>query len=394
MTEMRISILFIFLLAGIQFSLAQNLIADSSFEYNKAIPLEYSAIDYSTSWNSPTRGTTDLFCKCDKKQEKLSRVNVPKNSMGVQEANSGKCYAGVFAVSHGYYREYLQTSLTSSLQKNKEYVLTMYVSLSDYSPLAIDKIGVCFLNNKVKFEHSEEITELRPTYIPIEDEVGMDVEEWHEISVHYKAKGGENTLIIGSFAIKRLWKTGNTVPPEISSPIYKRIQRDAYYYFDDISIHEFIPEKIDTAQGPENPYFANMKADSVETEVVLPDTISPISSGEVLVFNKLLFQTGEALLSPVSYPELNIVAAYLKADKKMTIEIYGHTDNAGDENKNKELSYNRAKAVADYLIKKGVKAPNIIYEGFGSSKPIETNETEAGRKSNRRVEFILKKQNN
>jgi OmpA-OmpF porin, OOP family len=388
---MKILQLIIFFLACFHISKAQNLVADSSFEYNNAIPIEYSAIGFSTSWSSPTRGTTDLFCKCgDKKKEKLSRVNVPNNSMGVQEANSGKCYAGIFAVSHGYYREYLQTQLTSSLKKNKEYVLTMYVSLSDYSPLAIDKLGVCFTNEKVKFEHSEEITELRPVYIPIEDEVGLDTEEWHEISVHYKAKGGENTLVIGSFGIKRLWKTGNTVPPQISSPIYKRVQRDAYYYFDDISIHEFIPEKIDTVI-PKNPYFDNMKADSVETEVVLPDTIQPIVSGEVLIFNKLLFQTGQAVLSPLSYPELNIVAMYLKGDKNMRIEIYGHTDNLGDEAKNKELSKDRAKAVADYLIIKGVKPENVSYEGFGSEKPVESNETEAGRKSNRRVEFILKK---
>jgi OOP family OmpA-OmpF porin len=387
---MKLLKLLFFFFACSQTSTAQNLVADSSFEYNKAIPIEYSAIDYSTSWSSPTRGTTDLFCKCNKKQEKLSRVNVPNNSMGVQEANSGKCYAGVFAVSHGYYREYLQSQLTSPLKKNKEYILTMYVSLSDYSPLAIDKLGVCFLNEKVKFEHSEEITELRPVYIPIEDEVGLDTEEWHEISVHYKAKGGENTLVIGSFGIKRLWKTGNTVPPQISSPIYKRIQRDAYYYFDDISIHEFIPEKIDTVI-PKNPYFDNMKVDSVESEVVLPDTIQPISQGEVLVFNKLLFQTGQAVLSPLSYPELNIVAMYLKADKKTRIEIYGHTDNQGDEIKNKALSKDRAKAVADYLIIKGVKPENVMYEGFGSEKPVDSNETESGRKSNRRVEFILKK---
>lgn len=387
---MKLLKLLFFFFACSHTSTAQNLVADSSFEYNKAIPIEYSAIDYSTSWSSPTRGTTDLFCKCNKKQEKLSRVNVPNNSMGVQEANSGKCYAGVFAVSHGYYREYLQTQLTSPLKKNKEYILTMYVSLSDYSPLAIDKLGVCFINEKVKFEHSEEITELRPVYIPIEDEVGLDTEEWHEISVHYKAKGGENTLVIGSFGIKRLWKTGNTVPPQISSPIYKRIQRDAYYYFDDISIHEFIPEKIDTVI-PKNPYFDNMKVDSVESEVVLPDTIQPISQGEVLVFNKLLFQTGQAVLSPLSYPELNIVAMYLKADKKTRIEIYGHTDNQGDEIKNKALSKDRAKAVADYLIIKGVKPENVMYEGFGSEKPVDSNETESGRKSNRRVEFILKK---
>ncbi len=387
---MRIFILFIslFLVSWVN---AQNLVADSSFEYNKFIPVDYSSIGASTSWSSPSRGTTDLFCKCGKKQKKLSHVDVPNNAMGVQEANSGKCYAGVFAVSHGYYREYLQTSLNAPLKRGKEYVLTMYVSLSDYSPLAVDKIGVCFLNGNVKYEHSEEITDLRPLYIPLEEEVGMETNEWHELTLHYKARGGENTLLIGSFNIKRLWKTGNTVPPEISSPIYKKFQRDAYYYFDDVSIHEYIPEKIDTSEAPENPYFTNMKPDSVETEIVLPDTINTITPNEVLVFNKVLFQSGASILAPTSYPELNIVSAYLKADQKLRIEIYGHTDNIGDEQKNKELSYNRAKAVADYLILKGVKSTNVRYEGFGSLKPIESNDTEEGRKANRRVEFILKK---
>ena len=388
---MKILKLFIFFVSYFQFLQAQNLVPDSSFEANKFIPVGYSALDASASWSSPSRGTTDLFCKCNKKQGKISRVNVPKNSMGIQEALTGKCYAGLFACSHGYYREYLQTALDAPLEKNKEYELTMYISLSDYSPLAVDQIGVCFVTGKVKYEYSGVITDLRPTYINLEEEVGMDVNDWHELKLLYKAKGGENTLIIGSFEIKRLWKTGNTVPEGLSSPIYKRFQRDAYYYFDNISLHEFKPEIIDTTEAPENPYFTNMKKDSIETEVVLPDTINTPSTGEVLTFNKVLFQTGASVLSPVSYPELNIVTAYLKADQKLKIEIYGHTDNAGDETKNKELSYNRAKAVADYLIYKGVKPGNVSYQGFGSLKPIEPNDTEVGRKSNRRVEFILKK---
>jgi hypothetical protein len=53
--------------------------------------------------------------------------------MGIQEARSGKCYAGIFAFSHGYYREYLQTTLSTPLESNKEYILSMYIILSDYS---------------------------------------------------------------------------------------------------------------------------------------------------------------------------------------------------------------------------------------------------------------------
>lgn len=368
-----------------------NLVPDSSFEFNKSIPLDYSGLGLSATWSSPTRATPDLFCKCNKKQKKLSRVNVPENAMGNQEAKSGNCYAGVFACSHGYYREYLQTELSTSLRADKLYELTMYISLSDYSPLAIDKFGICFLNKKLSQAHSDVITELRPIYVNIEEEIGMETNEWHKISFIYKAKGGENTLLIGSFGIKRLWKTGNTVPYEISSPIYKKGARDAYYYFDDISVYEFIPEIIDTNETYINPYFANMEPEMSTTEIIEPDTINHLPSEVMTVFKNVLFETGASTLLPSSFTELDILAAYLKADKKLIAEIYGHTDSQGNEQKNIELSYNRAKAVADYLTRKGVNAGNLIYKGLGSSIPISDNDTEEGRKRNRRVEFILRK---
>ncbi|MDO8998580.1 MAG: OmpA family protein [Bacteroidota bacterium] len=369
----------------------QNLIADSSFEKNKFIPIDYSAISASTSWSSPSRGTTDLFCKCnDKKLKKLSMVNVPQNSMGNQEARTGNCYAGIFACSHGFYREYLQTTLAQPLERNKEYIFSMYISLSDYSRLAIDKIGVCFLNKAVKYEHSNVITDLRPLYINLEEEVGMDINEWHQLTLLYKAKGGENNLLIGSFGIKRLWHTGNTVPKEISSPINKNIERDAYYYIDDVSIFEYKPEIIDTAEVF-NPYFAQQEQEVPETEIVEPDEIQKLPSDVVMAFKNVLFQSGEAILSPQSFPELNIIAAYMRVDPKMYIEIYGHTDNAGDEAKNLELSIKRAAAVGNYLIAKGVISSNVNSDGYGSKRPVESNETAEGRKQNRRVEFILKK---
>ncbi len=366
-----------------------NLIADSSFEVNKFIPIEYSSIGANTSWNSPSRATTDLFCKCDKKFSKISVVNVPNNAMGIQEPRSGKCYAGIFAVSHGFYREYLQTSLTAPLDANKEYILNFYISLSDYSRLAVDKIGVCFLNKNVKYEHSDAITNLKPIYINLEEEVGMDVNNWHQISLVYKANGGENTLLIGGFGIKRLWKTGNTVPQGISSPINKSIERDAYYYFDDISIYEY--KRIIEDTIPFEYINPDAEIEVPDTERVEPVTIDKVPNDIVIAFKNVLFQSGEAILSPLSYPELNVIAFYMKADPNLFIEIYGHTDNLGDEEKNKDLSLKRAMAVGKYLVAKGVNVNNVASFGYGSSQPLESNQSEEGRKVNRRVEFILKK---
>jgi hypothetical protein len=73
-------------------------------------------------------------------------VNVPQNPMGYQEAHTGTCYAGIFAYSHGAYREYMQTRLSEPLEKNKTYLFSMYISLADYSRAAIEQLGVCFLS--------------------------------------------------------------------------------------------------------------------------------------------------------------------------------------------------------------------------------------------------------
>ena len=71
----------------------------------------------------------------------------------------------------------------------------------------------------------------------------------------------------------------------------------------------------------------------------------------------------------------------------MKIEISGHTDSYGSDTYNKTLSHQRAKAVYDRLIQNGIKADRLTFMGFGEEKPIDTNETDAGRQMNRRTEF-------
>lgn len=370
-----------------------NHIPDSSFENNKFIPLDYSSLDANYYWLSPSRATTDLFCTCRKKDKKKSRVNVPKNSMGIQEARSGKCYAGFFAFSHNYYREYLQTPLSQPLQAGKEYELTFYISLADYSRLAVDRLGVCFLNQTKKYEHSEVITELKPQYVSIEDAVGLDVNDWNQITLRYKAKGGEAFLLIGTFALKRVWQTGSIVPPLLSTPINKKIERDAYYYIDDVSVYEYKTEPEDPLIMNEMPDLQDETDSTDKPEVVFvePQTIEKLPTETMLTFKNLLFKSGQAEIAPSSYSELNVIATYMKADPNLRIEIYGHTDNSGAEDKNIELSFKRAEAVGKHLTAKGIKTENITSKGLGSSKPVDTNDTPEGRKRNRRVEFIMMK---
>ncbi|WP_338767209.1 OmpA family protein [Bernardetia sp. ABR2-2B] len=74
-------------------------------------------------------------------------------------------------------------------------------------------------------------------------------------------------------------------------------------------------------------------------------------------------------------------------DTRLTIQ--GHTDNKGDDNYNRQLSAKRADAVRDYLIANGVKGGRLSTTAYGESAPVATNETEAGRAQNRRVEVVI-----
>jgi outer membrane protein OmpA-like peptidoglycan-associated protein len=75
----------------------------------------------------------------------------------------------------------------------------------------------------------------------------------------------------------------------------------------------------------------------------------------------------------------------LKLKKTMVVEIQGHTDNAGSEQSNQELSQARAEEVKKYLVARGVPAERIVATGYGQSRPVADNATEAGRSKNRRT---------
>lgn len=108
-----------------------------------------------------------------------------------------------------------------------------------------------------------------------------------------------------------------------------------------------------------------------------------------LRINNLFFKTNEHKLEHTSYPELKRLIEIIELRPTMKIEIYGHTDNVGEELFNQDLSLKRAQTVKDYLVSLGCKADQISVQGFGSSKPLVSNSSERGRYINRRVEITF-----
>ena len=81
--------------------------------------------------------------------------------------------------------------------------------------------------------------------------------------------------------------------------------------------------------------------------------------------------------------------SYLSTQENASIEILGHTDNTGTETQNLKLSESRASAIANYLTSHGIEESRVSFKGCGSSKPAAANNTEEGRRQNRRVEFVI-----
>lgn len=111
---------------------------------------------------------------------------------------------------------------------------------------------------------------------------------------------------------------------------------------------------------------------------------------EPIILNNIFFESGSATLKSKSDIEISRLAENLRSNETLKIEIHGHTDNVGSEDDNMRLSEERAKSVMLALIDKGILPSRISSKGFGESRPIDSNDTEEGRKNNRRTEFVVK----
>ena len=133
--------------------------------------------------------------------------------------------------------------------------------------------------------------------------------------------------------------------------------------------------------------FYSAKITSKNDSLFVP--LQPIKKGEIIVLNNIFFAFNSAELKQESEKEINEIFNFLQQNSTLKIEIVGHTDNIGGEKFNLNLSENRAAAVRNALIDKGIKPERLTSKGLGFSQPIDTNSTEEGRERNRRVECVI-----
>jgi outer membrane protein OmpA-like peptidoglycan-associated protein len=118
-----------------------------------------------------------------------------------------------------------------------------------------------------------------------------------------------------------------------------------------------------------------------------------VRDGKILILEQVKFRTASAEISkgPDSETVLEAVAGVLSKHTEITaVEVEGHTDNRGNPASNKKLSAARAAAVVRWLTSHGIEPSRLTSAGYGQERPIDTNDTDEGRRNNRRVEFRIK----
>ena len=117
--------------------------------------------------------------------------------------------------------------------------------------------------------------------------------------------------------------------------------------------------------------------------------LDPAKSGRSAVLNNLFFDSNQAVLKPRSRTELDRLVEFLRQDPSLRVEVAGHTDNVGTPAANLTLSQRRAQAVLAYLSGHGVPAARLRAKGYGETKPLTANDSEAHRAENRRIELRI-----
>ena len=196
------------------------------------------------------------------------------------------------------------------------------------------------------------------------------------IEVYDKSK---KTILASSKSQKGLYSL--TLPRE--KFFYINVKSNNY-----TSVQDSLVITNDTVSGFVNDYNMERIIKGLDSKVSYVNA-QDYQIGEKLILKNINFEFNQSTITAESNKELEYLVRFLNELPTVKIEISGHTDNIGNDKYNKKLSEDRAKYVYDYLISKGISKTRLNFKGYGSEQPITSNNTEIGRKINRRTEFKI-----
>ncbi len=362
-----LSLIFIFIHS---IGFAQNLIENGSFECVNQCP-DYIYGTYNLSkkfnnvcgWENSSKGSPDFYhLKCYRfyKQKHINYIK-KNNYIHNGEGSVGLVLYSSFNPQKDY-REEIKSKFLTKLKTGHTYCVSLYIKPDKKTKYFINGIGIKLISSKKKI-------------VTVTNNIVINnLQEWTKLCFTFIATGKEKYIAIGRFKAKK-----DLIIQENEGILnnYKLADLGAYYYIDDVKVMELTPQAA--CRCP---------------ETTPTDTIAPVHTPRfdtLITLHHIHFAHNKSYWddSAAVATELNRIVQLLQRYPEAHILIKGHTDNTGIESRNIQLSEQRAKAVAQYLIKQGIAANRITYKGYGASEPVADNKTEKGRMLNRRVEIRL-----
>lgn len=332
-------------------------------------------------WDSPTEATPDILTL---RVDRSCWSHPSKHSRGKQGPRNGDNMAGIKVFGKGgtdtFWHEYLMVKLDSALVPGQRYYAEMYVNRAYSSAMAANNIGMYFSDTAVVTR--DRMPLFFTPQVNSEKVVKSRWNMWQKIHGVFEVDEEKNYLLIGNFYHDDVTLTEKFPDGE----------RGSYYYIDDVYVRRAKPGEQLTPVPRESvaptPKRVLTKAEIVSTKEIKLDSID-YQVGNTVRLENIFFEFDKATLLPSSKAELNKLRDILDDYPHLKIEIAGHTDNVGAAGYNQKLSEARAQSVVDYLLKAKVRPERLTYAGYGSERPLASNETDAGRSINRRVEFTI-----
>lgn len=308
-------------------------------------------------WSSASEASPDVYGPT---------ISVPKSwqdrGFGLKRPRNGNHMAGVtaFGCIQGkpHCREYIQVNLTEPLVPGQAYHVEFWASPL-HTGIHSNNLGILFGVDKMQ-EKTDRVVKRAP-HIFSEKIVPGNQYIWHKIQGDITADQPYKFLVIGNFF---------SDPETTTGTASKESHNFAYYYIDDVMVHKRPPIK--------------------EVEDEFADWY-PLEENKVIPLDNILFDTDKAVIRTKGKSDLDRLYKILLEYPTMEVEVGGHTDSQGGFEYNMLLSSRRARAVVQYLTKKGVEPERLSYIGYGTTRHVATNQTDEGRQLNRRVEFRIKR---
>ncbi len=339
-----------------------NLVPNPSFESFSILPHGwfYRGSDFSSlvkDWSSASEASPDVYGP---------NITVPDTwqdkGFGKKEPRSGEYMVGItcFGCEQGkpHCREYLQVNLKEPLVPGQAYHVEFWASPL-HTGMHANNLGIYFSERKLQ-EKTDRLVPRNPQVFSKKIIPG-DQYLWHKVQGDFTAEKPCKFLIIGNFESDDSTQSRSHA---------LNTQPFAYYYIDDVNVHKRPP-----------------LVEGVEDEFT---DWYPLVEDRVIPLKNVLFDTDKSTIKKQGRSDLDKLIRLLREYPTMEVEVGGHTDHDGGFEYNIRLSNRRARAVVHYLTQRGIEESRLTYIGYGTTRPIATNQTEEGKQQNRRVEFRIR----